>query len=248
MNRFVLQDTLGVLDLLRPEVAVEEVEGNHELQQRRMYQPPTLISSHPMPSSVRRIWLRRLSLDPQSERTRQMRHLLQNRLPRQVGTTSRPRSLTTSRAKPRNDWRVVAIDQVDESGVVKNRRKTSKHSARAASIMDIVADTVDEEEDGAVGVTEVEATVEMANQNVVVVAIEDAVMHKQVCSNCTGQTSKATGRIRLSLTLYQNLFTILLFRLVQGKNSIPCPSTGHLSARLGNFTGETGRGGYLICV
>jgi hypothetical protein len=87
---------------------------------------------------------------------------------------------------------VVAIDQVDESGAVKNRRRTSRHSARAASITDIVADTVDEDEDGAVEDTEVEATVEMANQNVVVVAIEDVVMHKQVCSNCTGQTPEAT--------------------------------------------------------
>jgi hypothetical protein len=83
---------------------------------------------------------------------------------------------------------VAEIDQVDESGVGKNRRRISRRSARAASIMDIVADIVDEDEDGAVEDTEVEATVETANQNVVVVAIEDVVMHKQVCSNCTGQT------------------------------------------------------------
>jgi hypothetical protein len=143
---------------------------------------------------------------------------------------------------------VAEIDQVDESGVVKNRRRTSRHSARAVSTTDIVADIVDEDVDVAVADTEVEATVEMANPNVVVVAIEDVVMDKQVCNNCTGQTSKATGRIRLSLTLYQHLFTILLSRLVRVKNSIPCPSTGHLSARLGNYTGETGRGGYLMCV
>jgi hypothetical protein len=178
-----------------------------------------------MPSSVRRIWLRKLSLDPQSERTRQMRHLLRNRLPRQVGTTSRPRSLTTYLAKPRNDWRAAEIDQVDESGVGKNRRRISRRSAKAASIMDIVAGIVDEDEDGAVEDTEVEATVETANQNVVVVAIEDVVMHKQVCSNCTGQTSKAARRIRHSLHCIksfsrfaisvgagQNQHTLALFR------------------------------------
>jgi hypothetical protein len=107
--------------------------------------------------------------------------------------------LTTYRAKPRNDWRAAEIDQVDESGVGKNRRRISRRSARVASIMDIVADIVDEDEDGAVEDTEVEATVETANQNVVAVAIEDVVMHKQVCSNCTGQTSKAARRIRHSL-------------------------------------------------
>ena len=248
MNRFVLQDILGVLDLLRPEVAVEEVEGNHEVQQRRMYQPPTLISSHPMPSSVRRIWSRRLSLDPQSERTRQMRRLLRNRLPRQVGTISRPPSLTTYRAKPRNDWRAAEIDQVDESGVGKNRRRISRHSARAASIMDIVADIVDEDEDGVVEDTEVEATVETANQNVVVVAIEDVVMHKQVCNNCTGQTSKAARRIRHSLNCIKSFSR---FAISVGGGSKPAYLglfSGHLSARLGNYTGGTGRGGYFMCV
>ena len=118
---------------------------------------------------------------------------------------------------------MAEIDQVDESGVGKNRRRISRRSARVASIMDIVADIVDEDEDGAVEDTEVEATVETANQNVVAVAIEDVVMHKQVCSNCTGQNSKAARRIRHSLKLYQKLLTICYFGRGRVTTSIPWP-------------------------
>jgi len=77
---------------------------------------------------------------------------------------------------------VVATDQVDENGVVKNRRRTLRHLARVALIMDIVVDIVDE--DAAVEDTEAVATAEMANQGVAVVAIEDVATHKQQSSNC----------------------------------------------------------------
>ncbi len=82
-----------------------------------------------------------------------------------------------------------ARDQVDENGVVKNRRRISRPLVRAALIMDIVVDIV--VEDVAVEDTEDEATVEMANQDVGEVAIEDVVMPKQQCSNCIFADSKS---------------------------------------------------------
>jgi hypothetical protein len=94
---------------------------------------------------------------------------------------------------------VAETDQVDENGVVKSKRRTLRRSVRAASIMDIVVDIVDMDEDVAVEDTEVGATAEMANQNADVVAIEDVETHKQLCSSCIFADSKATGRIGLSL-------------------------------------------------
>jgi hypothetical protein len=55
----------------------------------------------------------------------------------------------------------VQNDQVDELGVVKSKRKTWRPSARAVSIMGIVAVTVEEDED--VVVIGVEVTVVMVN-------------------------------------------------------------------------------------
>lgn len=70
---------------------------------------------------------------------------------------------------------------MDENGVVKSRRRISRHSVKAASIMDIVVDTVDED---AAEDTGVEATVEMANQDVDAAAIEVVATHKQQCNKC----------------------------------------------------------------
>lgn len=126
-----------------------------------------------------------------------MQHLLPSQLFQPAGIISQRRSSTISQAKPRSERRVVETDQVDENGVVKSRRRTSKHSVRAASIMGIVVDTV--AEDAAVEDTEAEAIAEMANQDEDVVDIEDVATHRQQCSNCIMQASKATGRIELSL-------------------------------------------------
>jgi hypothetical protein len=133
--------------------------------------------------------------------------------------------LITSQARLRSEWRVAETDQVDENGVVKSKRRTLRHSVRAASIMDIVVDIVDVDEDVAVEDTEVEATAEMANQNVDVVAIEDVEIHKQLCSNCIFADSKATGRIGLSLRCTKS-YSRLVFRSMRVKNWLTCLFSG----------------------
>jgi hypothetical protein len=161
-----------------------------------------------MPNLVRRIWSRRPLLDHQSQRTHQMRRLPLSQLSRQVVIISLPPFLTTSQVKPRSVWRVVGTDQVAENGVVKNRRRTLRLSARAVLTMDIVVDIGDE--DVVVADTEAEDTVEMANQDEDVVDIEGAVMHKQPCSNCIFNRPKSYWTHRAFLTLYQKLFTIAM--------------------------------------
>jgi len=186
MSQFGPRDTPEALDLPRVEVVVAEVEHSPGLRQQKMCPLLILISSHRMPNSAKRIWSRRPSLDRQLERPHLMQHLQPSQLFRQVGTTSRPPFLTTSRAKLRSDWKVAEIDQEEKNGVEKNRRRISRRSGRAALIMDIVVDIVGE--DAAVEDTEVVATAEMGSQAVAVVDIEDVAMRKQPCSNLFLQT------------------------------------------------------------
>ena len=217
------QGILEVLDLPRPEVAVEEVVDNLEPRLQKMCQQLTSTSSRLMPSSARRIWSRRLSLDRQLERPHLTRHPQPSQLFRQVGTTSQPPFSITSQAKPRNGWKVVETDQVGENGAVKNRRRTWKHSARAVLIMDIAADIVDE--DVAVGDTEAVATAEMANQAVDVADIEDVATHKQQCSNCIFAHLKSYWTYWAFLTLYQKL-SICFFGRCWSKNCVSSTVSG----------------------
>jgi hypothetical protein len=132
---------------------------------------------------------------------------------------------------------VAETDQGDENGVVKSKRRTLRHSVRAASIMDIAVDIVDVDEDGAVEDTEVEATAEMANQNADVVAIEDVETHKQLCSNCIFADSKATGRIRLSLRCTKSYSRFAISVDAGQKFGSPSSFLG-VSAQLGDKSGK----------
>jgi len=82
--------------------------------------------------------------------------------------------------------------------------------------MDTVVDTADE--DAAVEDIEVEAIVEMANQDVDVAAIEDVATHKQQCSNCLFADPKSYWTNLGFPSLYQKLSTLCYFGFMRVKN------------------------------
>jgi len=179
------------------------------------------------------------------ERTHQVCLLLPNQLSQQVGTTNQPPSLTTFRARRRSGWRVAAPDQVDGNGAARNRRRISRHSVKAALTMDTVVDTADE--DAAVEDIEVEAIVEMANQDVDVAAIEDVATHKQHCSNCLLQTPKATGRIWAFLRCTKSFLRFAISVSCGSKISIPSSISANFLCSPGRLYRRTGHGS-ISCV
>jgi hypothetical protein len=108
--------------------------------------------------------------------------------------------------------RLATTDQVDENGVEKSRRRTSRHSAKEASTMDTEEGSADE--DVAVEVTEAEEdTHKTASQTAGAGDIEAAATRKQ-CSNCLSQKLAYVYEPGKSfLALYQKLLaTNLLSR------------------------------------
>jgi hypothetical protein len=72
--------------------------------------------------------------------------------------------LTTSHLRARTGWKAVVEDLEVVNGVEKNRRRTSRHLAKAVSTTATAVDIVDAAV--AVGGSEAEATVEMVSQAV----------------------------------------------------------------------------------
>jgi hypothetical protein len=158
-----------------------------------------------------------------------------------LDTTNLHRSSTTYRARARIELKLATADQGVESGAVKNRRRTLRPLAKAASIMDIV-EAIEDAVVAEVDTEDEEVMAEMVNQDEDVEGIAVEAIHRPLCNNCSLATIWTIKGLsfRCIKTLLARRFP---FRLRMSKSyyssfervSLPAMHCEILETRLGVF-------------
>jgi hypothetical protein len=125
--------------------------------------------------------------------------------------------LTTSRLKARTGWKAVVDDLEAVNGVEKNRRRMSRHLAKAVSTTATVVDIVDAAV--AVGASEAGATVEMVSQAVDEEVTELVVTPTSLSSNNLLATATRWAREGGVLRCFKNPRETHFFRTSDKKRS-----------------------------